>query len=194
MPIVHGRVGIGNDWSMICMSSILDDMQINIGEIDMTGLPAAAIADAPQPKRLGSLIGLTGRQWRRAVNLRLQPFDLTEATWVPLLQLARSEKPMRQKDLAAALSLDSSSVVRVLKALEGAGLIERGQDGDDARAKAIIITETGRALAGRVDHVSTDLEREVLAAVPAHEVAVARRVLERISGHLDQMNTAGIGS
>ncbi len=155
----------------------------------MAGFPATIVANATPPKRLGSLIGLTGRQWRRAVNLRLQPFDLTEATWVPLLQLARSEKPMRQKDLAAALSLDSSSVVRVLKTLEAAGLIERGQDGGDGRAKAIIITDTGRALAGRVEHVSKDLEQELLAAVSVRDVAIARGVLEQIAGHLDRLNT-----
>jgi MarR family transcriptional regulator for hemolysin len=155
----------------------------------MTAASAPAISPQAQATRLGSLIGLTGRQWRRAVNIRLQPFDLTEATWVPLLQLARSKKPMRQKDLAAALSLDSSSVVRVLKALEASGLVERGQDGDDGRAKAIVITEAGRALAGRVDHVSKDLERELLAAIPDKDVAVARHVLERISIHLDRLNT-----
>jgi MarR family transcriptional regulator for hemolysin len=97
---------------------------------------------------------------------------------------------MRQKDLAAALSLDSSSVVRVLKTLEAAGLIERGQDGGDGRAKAIIITEQGRALAGRLEHVSMDLEREVLSAIPGKDVAVVRRVLEQISGILDQLNSA----
>jgi MarR family transcriptional regulator for hemolysin len=154
----------------------------------MAGFSATNISSMTQPRRLGSLIGLTGRQWRRAVNFRLQRFDLTEATWVPLLQLARSEKPLRQKDLAAMLSLDSSSVVRVLKTLEAAGLVERGQDGDDGRAKALIITEAGRALAERVEHVSRDLEREVLVAIPGPDIAVARRVLEKISGHLDQLN------
>jgi MarR family transcriptional regulator for hemolysin len=154
----------------------------------MVEFSTIGITRTAQLKRLGSLIGLTGRQWRRAVNLRLQPFDLTEATWVPLLQLARSGKPMRQKDLAAALSLDSSSVVRVLKALEATGLIERGQDGDDGRAKAIIITETGRTLAGRVEHVSRDLEQEILATLPGPDVAVTRRVLEQIFSHLDRLN------
>lgn len=166
----------------------------------MTQSPALAMPSASSPRegvdassqvpvpRLGSLIGITGRQWRRAVNNRLQPFDLTEATWVPLLQLARSARPMRQKELAAALSLDSSSVVRVLKTLEASGLIERGQDGEDARAKAIVITQAGRTLASRVEHVSRDLERELLAAIPEVEVATARRVLEAISGLLDTLD------
>jgi MarR family transcriptional regulator for hemolysin len=55
-----------------------------------------------------SLIARAGRQWRRAVDRRLQPFGLTEATWLPLIHLARAPVPMRQKDLAASLVLDGA--------------------------------------------------------------------------------------
>ena len=65
----------------------------------------------------GALVSQTARRWRRAVDRRLHPFGLTEATWLPLLRVARAPAPMRQKDLAASLSLDSSSVVRLLDAL-----------------------------------------------------------------------------
>ena len=42
--------------------------------------------DGPwRPVRLGSLVGMAARQWRRAVDQRLQPFDLTDATWLPLV-------------------------------------------------------------------------------------------------------------
>ncbi len=99
--------------------------------------------------RFGPLLGLTARQWRRAMDVRLAELKLTQATWVPLLQLARSSEPMRQKDLAAALAVDSSSVVRILKMLAADGLIERAQDQSDGRAKAIRITEAGRTLAER---------------------------------------------
>ena len=75
--------------------------------------------------RFGTLLSQTARQWRRAVDQRLQPFGLTEATWLPLIRVARAKTAMRQKDLAASLSLDGSSVVRLLDSLEKANLIER---------------------------------------------------------------------
>src|SRR4030081_579381 len=78
-----------------------------------------------------SLVARAARQWRRAVDRRLQPFGLTEAMWLPLIHLARASVPMRQKDLAASLVLDGSSVVRLLDALETAGLIRRPAEGDD---------------------------------------------------------------
>ena len=54
---------------------------------------------------LARRIALASRQWRRAVNLRLGAYGLTEATWLPLLHLSRAEEPMRQKELAAALEV-----------------------------------------------------------------------------------------
>jgi MarR family transcriptional regulator for hemolysin len=163
-----------------------------MGDVVMTERPAP-VSNA-SPPRFGSLIGLTARQWRRAVDSRLQPFDLTEATWVPLLTLTRSQKPLRQKDLAAALSLDSSSVVRILKTLEANGLVNRGQDGVDGRAKAILITPKGRALAARVEHVSRDLEAELLAAIPDDHIAIARCVLEAIGLQLSRPNTLDLAA
>src|ERR1700761_5304436 len=91
----------------------------------------------------GSLVARAGRQWRRAVDRRLQPFGLTEATWLPLIHLARAPAPMRQKDLAASLVLDGSSIVRLLDALEAAQLIERREESVDRRAKTITVTNRG---------------------------------------------------
>src|ERR1700677_4830144 len=104
-----------------------------------------------------SLIAQVGRQWRRAVDRRLQPFGLTEATWLPLIHLARAPVPMRQKDLAASLVLDGSSVVRLLDALETSGLIERRGESADRRAKIISLTSHGLSIIDQVEAVSTEV-------------------------------------
>jgi MarR family transcriptional regulator for hemolysin len=127
-----------------------------------------------------TLIAHAGRQWRRAVDLRLQPFGLTEATWLPLIHLARASASMRQKDLAASLSLDSSSVVRLLDALQAAGLIERRAEPEDRRAKAIVLTPLGRATVEQVEVVSQEIRRATLAGLGDDEIASATETLERI--------------
>jgi MarR family transcriptional regulator, transcriptional regulator for hemolysin len=127
-----------------------------------------------------TLIAHAGRQWRRAVDLRLQPFGLTEATWLPLLHLARAPMPMRQKDLAASLSLDSSSVVRLLDALQAAGLIERREEAGDRRANAIVLTPHGRSTVERVEVVSQQIRQSALAGVTDDEIASAAETLQRI--------------
>lgn len=145
---------------------------------------------APPQGRLSTKIGVVARQWRRAVDQRLQPFDLTQATWLPLVQLARAPGPMRQKDLAAALSLDNSAVVRVLQNLEASGFIERLEDPDDRRAKALAITAQGRQLVRRVNTVSAALERELLQGMAPEDIDAAHRVLGRLGSLLLDLNGA----
>jgi len=132
----------------------------------------------------GALVSQTARRWRRAVDRRLQPFGLTEATWLPLLQVARAPAPMRQKDLAASLSLDSSSVVRLLDALQAAGLVERRED-EDRRAKTIVLTALGRETVARVEQVAREIRNEALAQIADEDLVVAARVLEHICRVLD---------
>jgi MarR family transcriptional regulator, transcriptional regulator for hemolysin len=133
----------------------------------------------------GSLIALTGRQWRRAVDRRLQPFGLTEATWLPLIHLARAPVPPRQKDLAASLVLDGSSVVRLLDALEAGGLIERREESADRRAKTIGLTAHALSIIDQVEAASRDIRDAALIGLSAKDIEIATRVLEQVSRNLE---------
>jgi MarR family transcriptional regulator, transcriptional regulator for hemolysin len=128
----------------------------------------------------GSLVSQTARQWRRAVDLRLQPLGLTEATWLPLLRISRAAEPMRQKDLAASLFLDSSSVVRLLDNLQKAGLIERHEGTTDRRAKTIVLTPRGQSIVDIAEAASAEIRKSVLAELSQSDLAVATRVLQQI--------------
>jgi MarR family transcriptional regulator for hemolysin len=130
--------------------------------------------------KFGPLLAQTARLWRRAVDERLQPFGLTEATWLPLIRLARSETPMRQKELAASLSLDGSSVVRLLDSLEKAGLIERREDDSDRRAKAIVLTRRGRAIVDKVESSARAVREIALNDISSRDVETTIRVLEHV--------------
>lgn len=136
---------------------------------------------------LGGLIARAGRQWRRAVDRRLHPFALTEATWLPLIHLARAPVPMRQKDLAASLVLDGSSVVRLLDALEGSGLVERRGETADRRAKTIVLTVLGLSIIDRVEAVSREIRDAVLDDLTGEEIAIATRVLELVCRNLARL-------
>lgn len=127
-----------------------------------------------------SLIAQTGRQWRRTVDMRLQPFGLTEATWLPLLHLARAPTPMRQKDLAASLSLDSSSVVRLLDGLQASGLIERREEARDRRAKTILLTPRGRSIVEQVEVIASEVRERTLSGLTDDEIATGTRILQHI--------------
>jgi MarR family transcriptional regulator for hemolysin len=133
-----------------------------------------------------SLIARAARQWRRAVDRRLQPFGLTEATWLPLIHLARAAEPMRQKDLAASLVLDGSSVVRLLDALEAAGLIERRGESGDRRAKTITVTGRARSIIDQVEAASRDVRNATLVGLSPDDIEHASRVLELVCQNLSR--------
>jgi MarR family transcriptional regulator, transcriptional regulator for hemolysin len=140
------------------------------------------------PKQLregfGSLIARAARQWRRSVDRRLQPFGLTEATWLPLIHIARARQPMRQKDLAASLVLDGSSVVRLLDALETAGLIERREESGDRRAKIITVTERGLSVIEQVEAASREVRATTLVGLSDQDIESASRILDIVCGNL----------
>ena len=131
-----------------------------------------------------SLIARAARQWRRAVDRRLQPFGLTEATWLPLIHLARAPAPVRQKDLAGSLVLDGSSVVRLLDALEAAGLIERHEESGDRRAKTISVTERGLSIIDRVEAASREVRNATLVGLSLEEIETATGALELVCQNL----------
>ena len=134
--------------------------------------------------RFAPLIAHVAREWRRAVDGRLQPYGLTEATWLPLLRIARSETPMRQNELAASLSLDGSSVVRLIDTLEGSGLIERREDRDDRRAKSSRSTPRGRRTVDEVERVSLEVRDVVLAGISDEDLARSFALLETVRDRL----------
>jgi len=135
----------------------------------------------------GAQIAQAARLWRRAVDHRMRPFGLTEATWLPLLHLARGPAAMRQKELAASLSLDSSSVVRLLDALEAARLIERREDDADRRARSIVLTSLGRATIKKVERVAEQVRGDALMGLAENELAAASHVLEHVCRMLAPM-------
>ena len=134
--------------------------------------------------RFAPLVANVAREWRRAVDARLQVYGLTEATWLPLHRIARSEAPMRQNELAASLSLDGSSVVRLLDALENYGLVERCEDRADRRAKSLVLTPRGRRTVDQVERVSQDIRDLVLGEASSEDLERSLRLLETVRDRL----------
>jgi MarR family transcriptional regulator for hemolysin len=139
---------------------------------------------SPARAAFGTRLGRTYRQWRRAADLRLQPYDLTEAAWLPLVHIGRFAEPPRQKDLAASMYVDNSSVVRLLDHLEKAGLIQR-KEGEDRRAKIILLTPRGRAIADKVEAVARGVRQDALAGLSEKDIETTIRVLDHIYAALE---------
>jgi MarR family transcriptional regulator for hemolysin len=130
------------------------------------------------------------RRLRQAVDTELRAYGLTEATWRPLVYVARLGAGVRQKELAIALGIEGPSLVRLLDGLERRGLIERREDGTDRRARGIHFTPAGKALERRVAKVSSAVQRRVLAEVAPADLAACERAFAHMERALDETAAA----
>lgn len=137
--------------------------------------------------RFGLLLGSVYRQWRRQVDLSFKDWGLSDASRMPLLVLYVQGESMRQKDLADALHLDTSSLVRVLAQLRADQLLDWASDPADRRAKCIALTRKGRDAAAQILARSMEIARAILADLSPQELQVTREVLEKISKRFDAL-------
>jgi MarR family transcriptional regulator for hemolysin len=93
---------------------------------------------------------------------------------------------MRQKDLAAALTLDGSSVVRLLDALVAAELVERREEDGDRRARIIVPTKRGLSIAEQVEAVAREVRTATLSGLSDDDLETSVRVLQHVCASLAQ--------
>ena len=75
-------------------------------------------------------------------------------------------------------------MVRLLDALEASGLIERGEENTDRRAKLISITAQGWSIIEQVEIVARDVRNATLGGLSDDDLRVATRVLDSICRNL----------
>jgi DNA-binding MarR family transcriptional regulator len=103
--------------------------------------------DRPEAELVGLRYLSTAYRVRRVVDEHMMAGGLSLARTKALRVLDR-KGPLRQASLAAELGMAARSVTQAVEALERDGLVERGSDPADGRAKMVVLTEEGsKALA-----------------------------------------------
>ncbi|QJU57732.1 winged helix-turn-helix transcriptional regulator [Sphingomonas sp. AP4-R1] len=120
------------------------------------------------------------RKWRQFADRAMSDMGVSAAGGWALVQVGRLGDDVRQSDLAAHLDITGPSLVRVVDQLVDAGLVERRRDPVDARVSRVGFTESGRALATRIESAFGELRREILADVTDTDLATALRVAEHL--------------
>lgn len=114
-------------------------------------------------QRFGCLFVGVARRWRAALDASLAEVGLSDATWSPLVHIGRSGGGISQKELAARVGIDTSTLVRLLDILSAKGWIERRQDPSDRRANLLYLTPAGHAMVARIQQVLEEAEGRMLA-------------------------------
>ncbi|MBA2784151.1 MAG: MarR family transcriptional regulator [Actinomycetota bacterium] len=92
---------------------------------------------------------------------------------------------LRGGELAARLRVEPPTVTKMLRRLEGCGLVERRQVPTDARSFRVHLTEKGRALEEQVVRCWAQTEETALAGLSAGERQTFRELLIRVRSNLD---------
>ena len=156
---------------------------------DAAAEPDALIAGAAVHREFMFNVAQSHKQWRRTVDRLLSPLGLSQAQWLPLLHLAHAPETMRQKDLAQALGLDSSSVVRLVDGLVAKGWVLR-QDDADRRVKKLQLTDSGAQQVAQVERLINTARAQLLSVVAPEELAACTALLQRLMQEMSLLQEA----
>ena len=92
-----------------------------------------------------------------------------------------SEPGMSQQTLAARCFSAKSHISGLVGQLEERGLVRRDADPADARAKRLSLTRSGDALARRTGAVQAEIVRLMAQSLPARDLALVERAMNRVS-------------
>lgn len=112
-----------------------------------------------------------------------QPVAVAEAH--ALMELSR-EEPLLQKDLAARLRLEKSTVSRLVKSMEGRGWVGRIRSPRDGRALELRLTGAGRQAAARLAEARGEKFARILEAIPEGDRAAVVEALSILEEAMDE--------
>jgi MarR family transcriptional regulator for hemolysin len=135
---------------------------------------------------LGILLQDTARAWRLKLDQRLRPLGLSQAKWRTLLLVDRAGGGLTQTDLADRLGVEGPTLVRLLDRLEADGWLERRLSESDRRVKQVYLLSKADEMLRQIETVAAELREELLADIPAAELACCADVLRRIRARTEQ--------
>ncbi|WP_269932553.1 MarR family winged helix-turn-helix transcriptional regulator [Aminobacter sp. HY435] len=132
----------------------------------------------------GRQLLVVARLWRRAADAALDDCSLSHATAMPLVALSRLGDDIRQGIIADHLGFEGPSLVRIVDLLVADGLITRGGDPGDRRAKILSLTDAGRARVAEIELILARLRMALLADEDERALEVAVGVMTRLEERL----------
>ncbi|KGB81737.1 MarR family transcriptional regulator [Rhodovulum sp. NI22] len=125
------------------------------------------------------------RELRRHYDLNAQAMGLTMARARVVSTLAKMEGAT-QSELATAIGIEAPTLKRQIDALEAGGFLERRGLDDDARKRALFLTEKARS--SRISNFDGTVRTEILDGISPQEQQLIRAALERIADNAAGLN------
>lgn len=108
------------------------------------------------------------------------------------LEALAERGPMRLQALAALLMLDKSTITRVVDALQRKGHVDRRVDPDDARALALSVTRSGRALYQKINRELVQQQAELIRGLSPEVRSSVIEVIRSLALRAEQRFLSGV--
>ncbi|ANZ35452.1 MarR family transcriptional regulator [Lentzea guizhouensis] len=113
------------------------------------------------------LLHRSGHALETELTARLAEIGLTPRARCVLAGALDVERT--QTEIAELISIDKTTMVVTMDALESAGYAERTPSLTDRRARVVVVTELGREIAAKADDLYEEVVESVLGSLPENE-------------------------
>jgi DNA-binding MarR family transcriptional regulator len=122
-------------------------------------------------KRLYQLMG-------QYFNAILRPYGVASSQWYVLYAISQSPQ-LTQKELQAAMQVESATLTGMIDVLVHNGWVERKQSAADRRVKELRFTPTGRELWEKLPDPIIAIRTQMLSGISAEDEEMARKILDK---------------
>lgn len=147
--------------------------------------PAAGKAD-PDPG-FGYLLHEVARLVQKLADRRFADLGLTRVQFQAMRTIERAQGEISQAELAEALELTPSTVVRLLDRLEAGGWVQRRAHDGDRRAKHLHLTDRSHRIMVEVETRAVDLRNEMMGGLTDEQRRQLMQSLQTVKGTLQRL-------
>lgn len=140
---------------------------------------------------LGKLFSLMTKKYIAMVTEQLREMDIERHFYVVYV-VANATKPYTQKDLAAYLEIDKTSMVRVVDYLSDHGYLERVANPNDRREYFIHLTEKGQLASKEIERAFAHANNSCWEGFSTGAQKATAQGLDQMMANLNNISTTDL--
>lgn len=135
--------------------------------------------DSPPSPPIGLALSRTAKVAGRAFDEFLSAAGGSLPTWLIMASL-KTRRLGNQRELAAAVGIESATLTHHLNAMEAKGLLTRRRDPANRRIHVVELTENGERLFHRLRDAAVAHDKRLRAGLSSDDITHLARVLDRM--------------
>ena len=138
--------------------------------------------------QITSSLTRVSRAYKTAADKVASKHGLSQATAWPAVMIHQMGDKVRPGEVAEALGLDPSSVVRVIDQLIAAKLLTREEDANDRRAKILTLTENGYQRVKQVRQDMLPFRRKLFEEIGTEDLQTCLEVIQKLGDAIKKVS------